>query len=193
MWGDNWDIVACLAAGDGAELPRVPGAWGTDGWAVGDVAAPCPAMPGGTGVMNWPGLSAGGTWQLVRGRCRGSQGRKGSVAICSPAPSSFFLGKLEPDSAAQPWDAAAPSHGRCEGMAHPVASRHPGRSSGGSRVRREGEAWVQCCCTSAKPSTLWYTGVPLAWKMLLAIPVPAGTCGNSTAWSGLKFSKVGSF
>lgn len=68
--------------------------------------------------MNWPGLSAGGTWQLVGDWCWGSQGEKGSVAICSPAPSSSFLGRLEPETTMQPSDtavAAAPSQGQCQG------------------------------------------------------------------------------
>lgn len=97
MWGDNWVckgyIVPCLGAGDGAELPRVPGAWGADGWAVGDVAAPCPAIPGRTGVMNWPGLSTGRDLAARLGLVPRELGREGLSCHLVPSSKQLLFGK----------------------------------------------------------------------------------------------------
>lgn len=56
--------------------------------------------------MNWPGLSTGRDLAPRPGLVPGELGWKGSIAICSLAPSSSFLGGLEPDTSVQPSDTA---------------------------------------------------------------------------------------
>lgn len=122
--GVHQDIVLWLGVGDGAELPRVLGGAreqmdGRPGMRL-HRTQPCPAGRGQHrgGQVGWVSVQ-GGSWQLGRDRCRWSRCGKGSVAICSQAPSSSFSVEPGPDSSVEPSDTGpAVSHpqGRRKGM-----------------------------------------------------------------------------
>lgn len=95
---------------------------GSQGWGC--------SVPGGTGVMNWPGLLAGRDLAALPGLLLGEPGRQGLSRHLLPGSKQLLFGKAGARHH-RATIAASPSH---EG----TALQHPWVSPGGSWVRRKG-------------------------------------------------------